>query len=258
MYEEAARLIRNSKRTVAFTGAGISVESGIPPFRGENGLWNKYDPATFEISYFMGNTEKSWEVMREIFYDLFGKVKPNRAHTALAELEGLNLLHAVITQNVDNLHTDAGSKNVYEFHGSLKKLVCLKCSAKTNVTDVDLNILPPRCTRSSVKGKSVNGGKYNGVSCNGILKPDAVFFGESIPGHAYAKSFEEADRADLFVLIGTTGEVAPANMIPRMAKRRGANIIEINTTESSYTDSITDIFLKGRATEMMENLMSAI
>ncbi|MBF0257272.1 MAG: NAD-dependent deacylase [Desulfamplus sp.] len=258
MYEEAARLIKNSKRTVAFTGAGISVESGIPPFRGKNGLWNKYDPATFEISYFLGNTEKSWEVMREIFYELFGKVKPNSAHTALAELEGQNLMHAVITQNVDNLHTDAGSKNVYEFHGSLKKLVCLKCSAKTDVSDVDLNILPPRCTRSDLKERPGDGERHKAVLCNGVLKPDVVFFGESIPKHAYTKSFEEADKADLFILIGTTGEVAPANMIPRMAKRSGANIIEINTTESSYTDSITDIFLKGKATEVMENLMSAI
>lgn len=241
MYEEAARLIREAKRSVAFTGAGISVESGIPPFRGKNGLWNRYDPATFEISYFLKNSRESWEVMRDIFYELFGQVKPNRAHTALAQLEGLNLLHAIITQNVDNLHTDAGSKSVYEFHGSLKKLICLNCSAAVEVSEVDLDILPPRC-----------------VKCNGILKPGAVFFGESIPRHAYLKSFDEADKADLFILIGTTGEVAPANIIPRRAKGHGAKIIEINTTESSYTDSITDIFLKGRATEVMENLISRI
>lgn len=241
MYEEAARLIRKSSRSVAFTGAGISVESGIPPFRGKNGLWNRYDPATFEISYFLRNSRESWEVMRDIFYELFGQVKPNSAHIALAQLESLGLLDAIITQNVDNLHTDAGSKSVYEFHGSLKKLVCLSCAATIEVGKVDLDLLPPRCSR-----------------CSGVLKPDAVFFGESIPKHAYTKSFEEADRADLFILIGTTGEVAPANMIPRMAKKRGAKIIEINTTESLYTDSITDIFLKGRATEVMENLISAI
>lgn len=241
MYEKAAHLIKKANRTVAFTGAGISVESGIPPFRGENGLWNKYDPTTFEISYFLRNTKSSWEVMRDIFYDLFGQVQPNYAHIALAELEKRNLLHAVITQNVDNLHTDAGSKNVYEFHGSLKKLRCMSCNSLVEVSKVDLNTLPPQCTK-----------------CSGILKPDAVFFGESIPKDAYTKSFHEADRADLFILIGTTGEVAPANMIPRIANARGAKIIEINVEESSYTGSVTDIFLQGRATEVMENLMRQI
>ncbi|MBF0303611.1 MAG: RNA polymerase subunit sigma, partial [Desulfamplus sp.] len=195
----------------------------------------------FDISYFLRHTKSSWEVMRDIFYDLFGQVQPNYAHIALAELENRNLLHAIITQNVDNLHTDAGSKNVYEFHGSLKKLACMSCGHLIAVSKVDLNSLPPRC------GK-----------CNGILKPDAVFFGESIPKDAYTKSFHEADKADLFILIGTTGEVAPANMIPRIAKGRGAKIIEINTVKSSYTDSVTDIFLQGRATEVMENLMLQI
>lgn len=247
MYEQAALLIKQSRHAVAFTGAGISVESGIPPFRGENGLWNKYDPATFELSYFIKNTKESWAVMQDIFYELFGQVKPNSAHKALAELERLNLLHAIITQNVDNLHTDAGSSNVYEFHGSLKKLICLDCSATIDVAKVDLTVLPPRCKKD-----------VNRKKCNGILKPAAVFFGESIPRHAYAKSFEEARKADLFILIGTTGEVAPANVIPRMAKDSGAKIIEINTSESSYTDSITDIFLKDRATEAMEKLMALI
>ncbi|MBF0378924.1 MAG: NAD-dependent deacylase [Desulfamplus sp.] len=252
MYKESAKLIKESRRTVAFTGAGISVESGIPPFRGENGLWNKYDPATFEISYFLRNTKASWEVMRDIFYNLFGQVKPNYAHTALAQLERQNLIHAIITQNVDNLHTDAGSKNVYEFHGNLKKLVCLSCGAKIDVSDISLTKIdsdsfPPKCQK--VHGSS---------KCNGVLKPNAVFFGESIPRDAYSKSFEEANKAELFILIGTTGEVAPANMIPRVAKGRGAKIVEINTESSSYTDSITDIFLQGKATEIMRNLISEI
>ncbi len=241
MYEQAAQLIKQSNRTVAFTGAGISVESGIPPFRGENGLWNRYDPATFEINYFLKNIKSSWEVMRDIFYDLFGQVKPNYAHIALAELENKNLLHAIITQNVDNLHTDAGSKNVYEFHGSLKKLSCMSCGNSIEVTMVNLTTLPPQCSK-----------------CRGILKPNAVFFGESIPKDAYTKSFHEADKAELFILVGTTGEVAPANMIPRIAKERGAKIIEINIAKSSYTDSVTDIFLQGKATEVMENLMTTI
>ncbi len=241
MFEDAARLIRNSKRTIAFTGAGISVESGIPPFRGENGLWNRYDPAAFEIGYFINNAKESWEVMRDIFYDLFGEVTPNTAHYALAEMESIGLLHGIITQNVDRLHFDAGSKTVHEFHGSLKKLICLGCGSSINVEKVDLNLLPPVCQK-----------------CNGLLKPNVVFFGESIPGHAYSRSMQESKKSDLFVLIGTTGEVAPANCIPRLAKESGAKIIEINVEKSAYTDTVTDIFLQGRATEMMEQLMESV
>lgn len=241
MYAEAAKMIRSSKRCVAFTGAGISVESGIPPFRGENGLWNRYDPENFEIMHFMTRPEQAWQVIRDIFYDLFGEVRPNAAHYALAELEKRNLLQAVITQNVDNLHFDAGNETVYEFHGSLRKLICMSCKRRTDARKQDLSVLPPRC-----------------AVCGGLLKPDAVFFGEQIPEPAHSNSFHEAEKADLFILIGTTGEVAPANMIPRMAKHEGASIIEINTVRSAYTDSVTDIFLQGRATEVMEMLMDEI
>lgn len=241
MYKRAARMIKSSKRCVAFTGAGISVESGIPPFRGKNGLWNKYDPQTFDIQYFYTHTQRSWEVIRDIFYDLFGKVVPNVAHYALAELEANNYLSAVITQNVDNLHYDAGSKIVHEFHGSLKKLVCLDCRAKYKISQIDLNVLPPRCEK-----------------CDGILKPDVIFFGEAIPEPAGEASFNEAKKADCFVLIGTTGMVAPANMIPSAAKSNGARIIEINPYPSEYTGSVTDVFLEENATIAMEQLMDEI
>ncbi|MCK5163428.1 MAG: NAD-dependent deacylase [Desulfobacula sp.] len=241
MYEKAAQIIKSSKRCAAFTGAGISVESGIPPFRGKNGLWNKYDPQIFDIQYFNSHTRQSWEVIREIFYDLFGKVKPNAAHYALAELEANNMLSSVITQNVDNLHYDAGSKIVHEFHGSLKKLVCLNCATKYKISQIDLNILPPVCKK-----------------CNGILKPDVIFFGEAIPESASTMSFNETRKADCFILIGTTGTVAPANMIPSAAKSNGAKIIEINPYVSEYTNSVTDIFLEEKATTAMEKLMDKI
>ncbi|MCP3873839.1 MAG: NAD-dependent deacylase [Desulfobacteraceae bacterium] len=241
MYAKAAQIIKSSKRCVAFTGAGISVESGIPPFRGENGLWNKYDPQTFEIQYFYNNTKRSWEVIREIFYDLFGKVTPNAAHYSLAELEANDMLSSVITQNIDNLHYDAGSKTVHEFHGSLKTLVCLKCKAKYKISEIDLNILPPTCAK-----------------CGGILKPDVIFFGEAIPEPAKTNSFNETKKADCFILIGTTGTVAPANTIPSAAKSNGAKIVEINPYVSEYTHSVTDIFLKDKAAFAMEKLMEEI
>lgn len=241
MYARAAQMIMSAKRCTAFTGAGISVESGIPPFRGKNGLWNKYDPETFDIRYFYTHTRQSWEIIREIFYTLFGRVQPNAAHYALAELEANNRLQSVITQNVDNLHHDAGSRRVHEFHGSLKRLVCLDCQAKYPISEIDLAILPPRC-----------------ITCDGILKPDVIFFGEAIPEPAGTHSFNETKKADCFLLIGTTGSVAPANMIPPAAKSNGAVIIEINPHRSEYTASVTDIFLKEKATVAMERLMEEI
>jgi len=241
MYTQAAKIIKSSKRCVAFTGAGISVESGIPPFRGENGLWNKYDPQTFDIQYFYSHTKQSWEVIREIFYDLFGKVRPNAAHYGLAELEANHMLSSVITQNVDNLHKDAGSKIVHEFHGSLKNLICLNCRAKYEILEIDLNVLPPVCKK-----------------CDGILKPDVIFFGEAIPEPAKTNSFNETRKADCFILIGTTGTVAPANTIPSAAKSNGAKIIEINPYVSEYTSSVTDVFLEEKASIAMEKLMEEI
>lgn len=241
MYDKAAKIIKDARRVTAFTGAGISVESGIPPFRGENGLWNKYDPATFDISYFHSYTQRSWEVLREIFYDLFGQVQPNTAHYALAELEARGMLHSVITQNVDHLHHDAGNTVVHEFHGSLKHLVCLGCRQRYEISQIDLNLLPPKCEL-----------------CGGVLKPDVIFFGEPIPEPARTNSFNEAKKSDCFILIGTTGTVVPANMIPAQAKLNGAKIIEINPHRSEYTSNITDIFLKNKAGAAMEELMHEI
>jgi NAD-dependent deacetylase len=240
-YADAAHIICNAKRCVAFTGAGISVESGIPPFRGENGLWNKYDPSTFDISYFHRHTKESWQVIREIFYDLFGRVRPNKAHTALAQLEAGGVVKSVITQNVDNLHYDAGSRVVHEFHGSLKRLTCLSCQTRFPISQIVLDRLPPVCPH-----------------CKGILKPDVIFFGEAIPEPAGSRSFEETRQADCFILIGTTGTVAPANLIPSAAKANGAVIIEINPVPSEYSFQVTDIFLEARATEAMARLMEKI
>lgn len=236
----AADIIRRSKRTVAFTGAGISVESGIPPFRGEGGLWNKYDPIILDIDYFKQETVSSWMVIKSLFYDFMGKAQPNAAHYALAEMEKMGLLQAVITQNIDNLHQRAGSSVVYEFHGNSRDLICMHCSKKHKVADVDLAILPPRCDE-----------------CGGVLKPDFVFFGEQIPEPAMSNSFAEAQKADVFIIIGSTGEIMPASMIPYRAKENGKEIIEINISESNYT-SIADVFLQGKATEMMAVLLDEL
>lgn len=241
MYTQAADAVKNARRITVFTGAGISVESGIPPFRGANGLWSTYDPSSLEINYFNANPESAWVVIKEIFYDFFGAAKPNAAHIGVAELERRGLVQTVITQNIDNLHQAAGSREVYEFHGNSQYLLCLKCGQRRHVSEIDLETLPPFCT-----------------DCGGLLKPDFVFFGESIPERAGTRAFEEALKSDLFILIGTTGEVMPAAMVPPTAKRNGATIIEINVEPSRYTDYITDIFLHAKASEAISRLLDAL
>lgn len=236
----AAEALQASQHCTAFTGAGISVESGIPPFRGEKGLWNKYDPMVLDLSYFHRNPEESWEVIKEIFYSFFGKAEPNAGHYLLAEMEKKGLLKAVITQNIDNLHHKAGSKEVIEFHGNSNRLVCTSCGRVTEPTDEILKGSPPRC------------------ECGGIWKPDFIFFGESIPSEALSRSQEEAARCDCMVLIGTTGEVYPAAMIPQRASQNRATIIEINPSPSLYTHQITDIFIQAGAVEAGEALQKEL
>jgi NAD-dependent deacetylase len=241
---EAAALIRSARRLTAFTGAGISVESGIPPFRGPGGLWNKYDPRMLELDYFLRHPEKSWPILREIFYDHFGAAKPNKAHEVLARLEtegwpqdgaegGRARLRTLITQNIDNLHYLAGSRNVVEFHGSSRTLVCLKCRGRRDADPALLESLPPRC------------------GCGGVYKPDFIFFGEGIPPEALSASQRAARETDVMLVIGSTGEVYPAAAVPRQASEHGAKIIEVNPSESEFTASLTDLFIPLEAGEAL-------
>lgn len=236
-YHLAATMLKEAKRISAFTGAGISVESGIPPFRGENGLWNKYDPGILVINNFYQKPLDSWIVIKKIFYDFFSKAKPNAAHRILALMEQKRKLLGVVTQNIDNLHQLAGNKEVYEFHGNSQRLVCLNCESTFPVDESVFKTLPPKCQK-----------------CSGLLKPDFIFFGEAIPHDAYEKSIKLARNTDLMLVIGTTGEVMPAATIPQIAKQNGSKIIEINTQETSFTNSITDLLLRGKATEVMAEL----
>lgn len=232
--EKAAELIRKSRYTVAFTGAGISVESGIPPFRGENGLWNRVDPVFLEIEFFKTKPFQSWKIIKEVFYDKLGDAAPNLAHETLAKMEKRSYLESVITQNIDHLHQKAGNHKVYELHGTYKQLVCTQCHSEYDISFADLNFLPPTC-----------------YVCKGILKPDIVFFNEPIPAYAKKHSFEEASKADVLIIIGTNAEVLPAARIPEIAKEHGAKIIEINIKPTHFTESITDIFLEMKATEAL-------
>ncbi len=237
---EAAELLLNSEYPCAFTGAGISEESGIPTFRGEDGLWTKYDPELFDISYFTANPAESWKLLKKLFFETFAKSRPNEAHYVLARLEQGGLIKALITQNIDNLHFEAGSRNIAEYHGNCRNLVCLRCRKLVKADDEIIENLPPVCR------------------CGGTLKPDIIFFGEEIPEKAALKAQKTVNKTDLMIIVGTTGEVYPASLLPTEANRRGAKIIEVNTTPSSYTNVITDIFLQGKASTMLKELEDEI
>lgn len=235
----SSELIRNSRSTAALTGAGISVESEIPAFRGKNGLWERYDPEEYaHIDSFKKDPKKVWRMLRE-FVEVCREAEPNGAHLSLARLEEMGLLAGIITQNVDGLHQRAGSREVIEFHGGNSTHSCLHCKKVFPTEEISLAILPPVC------------------SCGGPLRPDFVFFGEAIPKAALLRSMEFSQQCELMLIIGTTGLVMPAAQMPYIAKSAGARLIEINPEQSAYP-GIVDIFLGGKASEIMGLIMKNI
>jgi NAD-dependent deacetylase len=240
--QEAVQIIKDSRYLVAYTGAGISVESGVPPFRGPDGLWSSYNPKYLELTYFHQHPKECWCILKEIFYEHFAKAEPNDAHRVLAFLEKRGWLKAVITQNIDNLHQLAGSTEIIEFHGNTRDLICISCGATTAVNPDMLLSLPPRC------------------ECAGVLKPDCIFFGEEVPQRAWIESKREIEAADVLLIVGSTGEVYPAASLPHQAAGNGARIVEINPKESNFTNTITDVFIPlpaGTALSRIEQLLNA-
>ncbi|MET1125005.1 MAG: NAD-dependent protein deacetylase [Archaeoglobaceae archaeon] len=239
----AAEILANSKHAIVFTGAGISAESGIPTFRGAGGLWTKYDPEEVaSISGFRRNPRAFWEFSRE----LMGKVtaEPNPAHYAIAELERMGIVRAVITQNVDALHQRAGSKRVLELHGSLERLECLDCGERHEWSDV----LPelekgevPRCKRC---------GSY-------YVKPTVVLFGEPLPRRVLLEAMEEARRCDACLVVGSSLVVYPAAEIPFIAKSSGAKMIIVNA-EPTHADGIFDVVIHAKAGEVLPKIVEEV
>jgi len=237
--KQTAGIIIGTKPVVALTGAGISVESGIPDFRGKDGLWTRYDPSQYAtIDAFLANPAEVWKMLREMD-SLVLKAQPNPAHTGLGVLEQKGLLQYIITQNIDNLHQAGGAENVIEYHGNSSTLSCLFCSNSYTMEE-KRHEYPPKC------------------ECGRILKPDVVFFGEGIPRESLNKSFQVASKARVLLIIGTSAQVSPANTIPAVASRNNAAIIEINKEKTWLTDQITDIFLEGEAGEIITRLVEAI
>ena len=233
--EEVRDRLRAAKRPVALTGAGVSAESGVPTFRGSEGLWRNFNPqdlATPEA--FERDPALVWE-----WYDwrrsLIAKISPNPAHYALAELERRSPGFTLITQNVDGLHRAAGSSRVLEIHGSIWIVKCVECGNSSENRDVPINILP-RC------------------SCGGLLRPGVVWFGESLPEELIYKAFEAASSADLMLVVGTSGVVQPAASLATRAKQGGAFVVEINP-EATPLSGVADLSFKGKAGELVPELL---
>ncbi len=222
--EQLWELIVNSKHCVVLTGAGISTLSGIPDFRGVGGLYNRKDidaNRLFDISAFRVDPSYYYKHSHDFLYAK--AATPNIVHEVLAKLEHMGYIKAIITQNVDILHQKGGSNEVFELHGSPMIHTCLKCAAEYDFDSV-LSILVkeevPHCP-----------------SCNGVLKPNIVFFGESLPVHALSMAQMHAEKADLLLILGTSLTVFPAADIPRIANANGATIAIINAAPT-YIDSV--------------------
>ena len=273
LIERAAESLLKAKYAIALTGAGFSTESGIPDFRGPDGVWTK-DPDAERRAYesygkFRRDPAGFWEetlTSSPILGDL-SKARPNLGHYALVDLEKKGIIKCIITQNVDNLHEMAGSGKVLDYHGNLYKLRCVGCNARYAEAEYDLNQLltakklPPRCNK-----------------CGGFIKPDVVYFQESIPPDVRTESEEEAMHCDLMLVCGTSAVVYPFADLPRMAKTKVASwpgivnmggvytsdankaiIIEINAAPTPLTEEgISDYLIQGKTGQILPEIVKAV
>jgi len=227
--ESLKKLINQSNYIAVLTGAGISSESGIPTYRGSDGIWSKYDPDVYaDINIFLEDPTYFWQFFKEEQYHILKKAKPNAGHYALAELQKQQKKVTVITQNIDGLHQIAGVSDVIELHGNMRRISCLQCKKTYSIDDVYHTItttLPPYC------------------SCSGMLKPDVVLFGEQLPQHALAESIRVSSSCDLFLVLGSSLVVYPAASLPEIAKKRNASLVIINN-DPTPLDDIADIVIR--------------
>jgi NAD-dependent deacetylase len=245
--ERLAQLIMESKRTVVFTGAGISTESGIPDFRSPGGIWSRYDPEDFTIQKFLSSVaarKAFWKMSVE--GELLTEAEPNPAHYAIAELYQLGKSDCVITQNIDNLHQKAGvpEDRVLELHGNMRWVVCLSCGRRFSLFEILQNIKEgievPDCP-----------------DCQGILKPDVVFFGEALPQDTLLEAIRWAQNCDLFIVVGSTLTVYPAAYIPTHAREAGARLAVVNLTPTPV-DHYATVVIQGEAGEIMPRVMERV
>lgn len=231
-------IIENSRALTVLTGAGISAESGIPTFRGKEGLWKNYSPQQLASpEAFRNDPQMVWE-WYDWRRDLISKAQPNAGHSALAVLEKEHENFTLITQNVDGLHSSAGSRNVVEIHGNIWEIRCTACSRTEKNYEVPLSSLPPRCSK-----------------CGEITRPNTVWFGEVIPMSVIDRCIIAVEQADAMLVIGTSGLVEPAASLGLMAKQSGKKVIEINP-EPSVNTGFYDITIESKAGEILPLLYS--
>jgi NAD-dependent deacetylase len=237
MTAKLIELLRADVRTVALTGAGVSAESGVPTFRGNDGLWSKFDPTELaSMNAFIRNPKLVWEwyLYRR---DVIGKAKPNMGHETLAKMEQHSRAFTLVTQNVDNLHRRAGSQNVIELHGNIQRNKCRQCGSPMDQVEIDPDNIP-RC------------------SCGGQIRPDVVWFGELLPEEDLITATKMAEKSALFLLIGTSALVYPAADLPLIAKNNGAYLVEINPEPTALTPYADEV-LRGKSGEILPIIWQA-
>jgi len=243
--DKVAELIIRAKKTIVFTGAGVSTESGLPDFRSPGGLWDRFDPDDFSYQKFISDEsarKKHWRLLKSLAL----AAEPNEAHYAIAELYRLGKLDCVITQNVDNLHQKAGlpGDKVFELHGNMQSLVCLGCGWRYPFEEVKARL---------DKGEEVPDCEL----CHGLLKPAAVFFGEPLPEKALREAALRSSRCDLFIIIGSTLVVYPAAYLPEYAVTAGAKLVIINLSTTPM-DHQAEVLLRARAGEAMAKIIKRV
>jgi len=245
--DRVADLIINARKTVVFTGAGISTESGIPDFRSPGGIWERFDPDDFTYQKFVRDPEarrKQWQMLGE--GGLTSKAEPNLAHYAIAELDRLGKLDCVITQNVDNLHQRGGvpDNKVFELHGNMQWVVCLSCGQRYPFEQIKVRL---------DEGEEIPDCEV----CHGILKPDAVLFGESLPGEVLHEATRRSSDCDLFIVIGSTLVVYPAAFMPAYAVDSGAKLVIINLSPTPM-DQRAAVLVRAKAGETMSKVVQRV
>jgi NAD-dependent deacetylase len=237
MFEPLTRQIKDAEKLVFVTGAGISQESGIPTFRGKDGHWRKYDPMQLAtIDAFYENPKLVWEWYEERRRNILA-AQPNKGHFAIAEIAKQKEV-VVLTQNIDGLHQRAGSKSVFELHGSIIRIKCTVCDYKDNIVS-KFDSLPPKCR------------------CGNILRPDVVWFGEPLPQDVWADAIRHAQGCDVMIIAGTSLVVSPANQLPVHAKQNGATLIEVNP-EKTVMSADMDLSVRETSANALPHLVSLL
>jgi NAD-dependent deacetylase len=241
---QARSAIADADSVVAFTGAGVSTASGIPSFRGEGGIWTKFDPGDFRYERFLDDPEGFWELRAELTRELaLDEAEPNACHTALAEAFEAGRLEAVVTQNIDGLHQQAGVPNdhVVEIHGSTRRTRCIDCSATAPIdaalARIDEGQLPPTCP-----------------ACGGVVKPDVVLFGEQLPAEAFRRAERLAGEADVMLVAGSSLTVWPAAGLPERTLAAGGDLVVVNT-EPTKADDRARAAIRGRVEAVVPRLV---